>query len=308
MSPRSLRVASFNINGIRAAQRRGFDDWLAGRGCDVVALQEVRCPLPAVPDGAFGEMNAAYDPGRIAGRSGVAVLTRRPPAAIRAWSDEVHLIGPEGTTGRAPDPAPLARGLREFAHEGRYVEVDLADHPVTVASLYLPKGGLPAHLQKPGRMREAPDGGAKYERKQRFLAAFARHLDRARRDAGRRGRDFLLLGDFNIAPGPLDVVNWKRQVRNEGFLPEEREWLASVTGPRRLVDVVRRLHPETQGPYSWWSWLGNSFTNDTGWRIDHHMATPRLARSAVSAVVDREPSRDQRLSDHAAVVVDYTLR
>ena len=58
-----MRIASFNINGIRAAQRRGFDAWLAGRGCDVVALQEVRCPIAAVPEGAFGEMYAAYDPG-----------------------------------------------------------------------------------------------------------------------------------------------------------------------------------------------------------------------------------------------------
>ena len=68
---------------------------------------------------------------------------------------------------------------------------------------------------------------------------------------------------------------------------------------------MRRVHPGVQGPYSWWSWLGESFTNDTGWRIDLHLATPTLARSAVAAVVDREPSRDARLSDHAAVVVDY---
>ena len=76
---------------------------------------------------------------------------------------------------------------------------------------------------------------------------------------------------------------------------------------RDRVDVVRRLHPGVQGPYSWWSWLGESFTNDTGWRIDYHLATPRLARAAVRATTDREPSRDARLSDHAAVVVDYDL-
>lgn len=305
----TLRIATFNINGIRAAHRRGLGPWLATRGCDVVALQEVRCPVSALPEDAFGSFHAAYDPGTLAGRNGVGVLTRTPPLAVRSWSPTVHLLGPAGGLEREPDAGvPLARELRAFAHEGRYVEVDLADAPVTVASLYLPKGGLPAHLQKPGRMREAPDGGAKYHRKMRFLAGFERHLTRARRDARARGREFLLLGDLNVAHGPLDVANHRRQVRNEGFLPEEREWLGSLLGPRRLVDVVRQLHPDTQGPYSWWSWLGNAFANDTGWRIDQHLATPALARSAVAAVVDREPSREERLSDHAAVVVDYTLR
>lgn len=199
----------------------------------------------------------------------------------------------------------LARELTAFATQGRYIEVDLADPPLTLASLYLPKGGLPAHLQRPGRMREAPDGGARYVRKMAFLRGFGRQLVAARRAARAAGREFLLLGDINIAHGPLDVHSWRRQVAVEGFLPEERSWLDEVIGPRRLVDVVRALHPGTQGPYSWWSWLGRSFENDAGWRIDYHLATPRLARAAVVAVIDREVTREKRMSDHAPVVVDY---
>ncbi|MFC7501883.1 endonuclease/exonuclease/phosphatase family protein, partial [Nocardioides sp. GCM10030258] len=94
-----LRIATANINGIRAAHRRGFDDWMATRGCDVITLQEVRCPVEALPDGAFGDFHAAYDAGTIPGRNGVAVLTRTPPAAVRTWA--------------APDLAqPLPRALR----------------------------------------------------------------------------------------------------------------------------------------------------------------------------------------------------
>lgn len=178
---------------------------------------------------------------------------------------------------------------------------------MTVASLYLPKGGLPAHLQQPGRMREAPDGGARYARKMRFMAGFARQVTASRRAALARGREFLLMGDLNIAHGPLDVVNWRRQHRSEGFLPEERAWLDELIGPRRLVDVVRALNPGVQGPYSWWSWLGSTFDNDTGWRIDYHLATPRLARLAVAGGTDREAHRDARMSDHAPVTVDYAV-
>ncbi|HWJ08476.1 MAG TPA: exodeoxyribonuclease III [Nocardioides sp.] len=288
-----FRIATANVNGIRAAHRRGFDDWLATRDCDVVTLQEVRCPVDALPDGAFGDYHAAYEPGEIAGRNGVAVLTREPAAAVRTWS--------------VPDPdQPLHRALRKHATEGRYVEVDLVDVPLTVASLYLPKGGLPAHLQDPRRMREAPDGGAKYQRKMAFMAGFARHLAASRKAAAARGREFLLTGDLNIAHQRQDVAAFKRSNKVEGFLPEEREWLAGQLTPRTLVDVVRRLHGDAQGPYSWWSWLGRAYDEDRGWRIDYHLATPRLARAARGFVIDRD-HRGVRISDHAPVVVDYDL-
>lgn len=200
----------------------------------------------------------------------------------------------------------LARGLRPFLAQGRYIEVDLADVPVTVASLYLPKGGLPAKLQRPERMREAPDGGVRYDRKMGFMAGFARYLTRTRRAARAAGRQFLLTGDLNIAHTRQDLAAWRRNQQHDGFLPEERDWFSRQLSARTLTDVVRRLHPDEDGPYSWWSWAGESFAKDAGWRLDYHLATPRLARSAVRATVDREVN-GVRLSDHSPVVVDYDL-
>lgn len=301
-----LRIASANVNGIRAAHRRGFGDWLAARGCDVIALQEVRAQASKLPEGAFGDFHVALETGTLPGRNGVAVLTRRPPGAVRTWSGAALLGAPDEalTSIPAEDRVPLARGLSRFVAEGRYLEVDLADAPVTIACLYLPKGGLPAHLQRPERMREAPDGGAKYARKMQFMDGFARYLTRTRRAAAAEGREFLLMGDLNIAHTRQDLAAWRRNQQTDGFLPEEREWLGQQLSPRTLVDVVRRLHADEDGPYSWWSWLGQSFANDAGWRIDYHLATPRLARSAVRAAVDRE-HEGMRLSDHSPVVVDY---
>ncbi|MFW0796803.1 exodeoxyribonuclease III [Gordonia sp. CPCC 205515] len=283
----SFAVATFNVNGIRAARRRGFDNWLGTRAADVVALQELRCPASEV--GTFPGYSAAVDVGSVAGRNGVAVLTREPAAAVRTWVSH----------------PPKARGLAEFATHGRYIEVDLADRPVTVACLYLPKGGLPAHRQRPGSMREQPDGGAKYERKQRFLAAFAREVDRNRRAALRAGREFLLVGDINIAHTQHDVTNWRAARSMDGFLPEDREWFSSILGTRRLVDVVRQVHGEQPGPLTWWSWAGQSFAKDVGWRVDHQLATPGLARRATDVDVDKEPVPEERLSDHAPLVVTY---
>ncbi|CCI52485.1 exodeoxyribonuclease III [Nostocoides jenkinsii] len=286
-----LRIATVNVNGIRAAQRRGFGAWLQATNPDVVALQEVRCPEGDLPDDAFGGYHAAYDSGVRAGRNGVAVLTRHAPVAVRT----LHSDGYD---------RPVARELRAAADQGRYLEIDLAEIPLTVASVYVPKGGLPAHLQKPGRMREAPDGGAAYDRKMRFAAGLSRHLDRSRRAAAAQGREFIVMGDFNVAHRELDVAAWRRSRQSVGFLPQEREWLAELLSPRRFVDVVRRLHPDQPGPYSWWSWMGNSYAVDSGWRIDYHFASPGLARTAVRAWVDRETD-GVRISDHSPVSVDY---
>ncbi|MEE1650459.1 exodeoxyribonuclease III [Brachybacterium sp. J144] len=301
-----LRIATANVNGIRAAHRRGLGDWLASRGADVIALQEVRAQAAALPERAFGDFHVALDTGTLPGRNGVAVLTRRPPAAVRTWGGAALLGSADGllVPVAAPDRVPLARGLERFVAEGRYLEVDLSDVPLTIASLYLPKGGLPAHLQRPERMREAPDGGARYARKMQFLDGFARQLTRTRRAAQADGREYLLMGDLNIAHTPQDLAAWRRNQQTDGFLPEEREWFGQQLSPRTLVDVVRSLHPEQDGPYSWWSWLGRAFAEDRGWRIDYHLATPRLARSAVRTIVDREVA-GERLSDHSPVVVDY---
>jgi exodeoxyribonuclease-3 len=306
-----LRIATANVNGIRAVHRRGFDDWLTDRGCDVVAIQEVRAQADKLPADAFGDYHVALEPGSIPGRNGVAVLTREKPAAVRTWSGSALCGGPHATADdirevSAVDRVPLPRKLRPFITQGRYMEVDLADYPVTVASLYLPKGGLPAALQRPGSMREDPDGGARYDRKMGFLAGFERYLTSSRRAAAAAGREFLLLGDLNIAHTRLDLTHWRRNQKHDGFLPEEREWFGRQLSSRTLVDVVRFLRPDQDGPYSWWSWAGESFAKDVGWRIDYHLASPRLARSAVSVEVDRDVS-GVRLSDHAPVVVDYEI-
>ena len=112
----TLRVATFNVNGIRAAQRRGFEAWLAERDPDVVALQEVRCPPAQLPAGVFGDHHLTYEPGRIAGRNGVAVLTRTRPAAVRTWSGAALLGAPD--EAQHTTPAVAAQHTRVLRRAG----------------------------------------------------------------------------------------------------------------------------------------------------------------------------------------------
>jgi exodeoxyribonuclease III len=273
-----MRIATVNVNGIRASVRRGFVDWLTEREPDLVALQEVRAPADLVPIEASTGYHFAYHPGARAGRNGVALLSRTPPVAVR-----------EGF------------GNRSFDAEGRYLEADydLCGWQLTVGSLYLPKGG---------RADDTPEELARYQRKLAFMKSFRPYLTKARLAAKAKGREFLVMGDYNIAHTRADVRNWRGNAKSVGFLPEEREWLSTIQSPRTLTDVVRQLHPDVEGPYSWWSWMGNAFNNDTGWRIDYHMASSQLAKAAISGGTDRAQSYEARISDHAPVVVDYADR
>ncbi len=293
-----IRIGTHNVNGIRAALRRGFCGYWDETAADVVALQEVRCRVDDLPLEAFDGFHVTLDAGQLAGRNGVAILTRHAPERVRSLAEVVTEVSPGGRPTDLSAERIVNRDLAAFSHEGRYVEVDLADAPVRVASLYLPKGA--AWPYEEGTEE-------KYLRKMRFMRGLARALTASKREAAAQGREFLVMGDFNIAHTKQDLRNWRSNQKSEGFLPEEREWFGTLLGPRRLIDVVRRLHPDVEGPYSWWSWRGQAFVNDTGWRIDYHLASPGLAKAATNAFVGREATYEARVSDHSPVVVDYAL-
>ena len=119
-------------------------------------------------------------------------------------------------------------------------------------------------------------------------------------------REFILCGDINIAHQEIDLKNWKGNLKNSGFLPEERAWMSQLLHPTEptggLVDVYRHLHPDTTGEaYTWWSNRGQAWANNVGWRIDYHLASPALAETAQRAQV----YKDQRFSDHAPLTINY---
>lgn len=263
-------VASANVNGIRAAQRRGGVEWLATSGAEVVTLQEVRADddqLRAALDGSpLASWETAHSPSGAKGRAGVAVLSRHPVKDVRTDVGE------------------------EFDGAGRWVEADVvvAGRVVTVASAYV-------HTGEAGTPRQ--------DEKYRFLDAVGARVGAWAAE----GRLAVLTGDLNIAHTQDDLKNWKGNRGKAGFLPEEQAHLTRWAEEHGLVDVARRLHGPGPGPYTWWSWRGQAFDNDAGWRIDYQLATAPLAELAVAASVGRAPSYAERWSDHAAVLVEYAL-
>ncbi|MDJ0340880.1 exodeoxyribonuclease III [Streptomyces sp. H10-C2] len=264
-----LTVTTVNVNGLRAAAKKGFLPWLEATAADVVCLQEVRAEAEQLPDEIRepAGWHAYYAPAAAKGRAGVSIYTRREPERVQ-----------------------IGFGSAEFDSSGRYIEIDLPG--VTVASLYLPSGEV---------------GTDRQTEKERFMAEFLVHLAALRTRAAAGGREVLVCGDWNIAHREADLKNWKANQKSSGFLPEERAWLTGVFDRTGYTDVVRHLHPDAIGPYSWWSYRGKAFDNDTGWRIDYHVSTEGLAAKATSAVVERAHTYDLRWSDHAPVTVTYEV-
>ncbi|MFD0315546.1 exodeoxyribonuclease III [Streptomyces flavalbus] len=267
-----LTVTTVNVNGLRAASKKGFVEWLRDTSADVLCLQEVRAEPQQLPEEvrAPDGWHVVHAPAAAKGRAGVSLYTRREP-----------------------DRVQVGFGSAEFDGSGRYVEVELPG--VVVASLYLPSGEV---------------GTARQEEKVRFMGEFLPYLKELRERAAAGGRDVLVCGDWNIAHQRADLKNWRGNAKSSGFLPEEREWLSRVldAGDGGYVDVMRALHPDVEGPYSWWSYRGRAFDNDTGWRIDYHFATAGLAARAVKGVVERAARHEERWSDHAPVTVVYESR
>jgi len=263
-----VRVITANLNGIRAAERRGGVDWLVKAKADVLCFQEVRATEEQVAEALAGtaleSWHRAVVPAPEKGRAGVAVLSKIPFAKVRTEvSDE-----------RIDD-------------QGRWIEVDVDSDvgPVTIASVYIHTGEV-----------DTPKQTAKYA----FLDAMDEHLARLRR----KRREVLLCGDFNIAHREIDIKNWKGNLKNAGFLPEERAYLDRWF-QTHWVDLGRALGGPGPGPYTWWSWRGRGFDTDGGWRIDYQVASPGLAARAHSASVGKAPSYAERWSDHAPLVVDF---
>ena len=256
-----FRLVTLNVNGIRSAASKGLVAWAESAAADCMGVQEVK----AQAEDIAGRLD------RVAGLQG-----------------HFHFAQKKGYSGvglftkRPPSAVITGIGSKEFDAEGRWVETrfDTARRKLSIISCYFPSGSSSEERQ-----------AAKF----RFLARLYPHLMKLKAE-----REFILLGDVNIAHHEIDLKNWRGNQKNSGFLPEERAWMTRLLTQGGLVDVFRLLNPHPE-QYTWWSNRGQAWAKNVGWRIDYHLATPGLA-----ALARRESIYlDQRFSDHAPLLIDY---
>jgi exodeoxyribonuclease-3 len=243
-----MNIVSWNVNGIRAAEKKGFVEWLADEEPDILCLQETKAE-PAQLSGALthpaGKSGAAYKSfwasARKKGYSGTAIYTKTEPLDIR----------------------PL--GITEFDDEGRVLQAFYDDFVLICA--YFPN---------------SREGGARLSYKLDFCAAMFERCAALVAE----GRDFVLCGDYNIAHRPIDLARPAENEGNAGFLPEERAWMETFAGGDSAhVDTFRHFHPDEPHNYTWWSYRFKAREKNIGWRIDYFCVNRRFMPRVRSSVI-----------------------
>ncbi len=241
-----FRVISVNVNGIRAAAKKGFFEWMKRQNADVICVQEIKAQIDQLEDKIFWPKNyySEYHSAQKKGYSGVAIYSRHKPDRVK--------VGLEWDL---------------FDQEGRYLQFDFKvnNRNLSIASIYLPSG-------------------SSKEIRQEFKYQVMDFLDEKMKKMRRQRRDFVICGDWNIAHKKIDIKNWRGNQKNSGFLPEERAWMDQLFGHRGFIDAFREVNQKAD-EYTWWSNRGQAWANNVGWRIDYQVVTPGIAKAAKKASI-----------------------
>jgi len=249
-----VKLLSWNVNGLRAAERAGFLDWFAAERPFAVCVQEIKVrPEELKPELRNPRRyHAFFSPAERPGYSGVATFARAEPLAV------VNGLG-----------------VPEFDREGRVQRLEFSDF--VLVNAYFPNS-----------QRDHARLGYKLA----FCAAMLRVVNRYRN----AGKHVLLCGDYNISHRPIDLAHPRENVKNAGFLPEERAWMDRFLGRHGWVDTFRR-HCDAPGHYTFWSQRSGARARNVGWRLDYFSANEELIERI--ARVRHQP--EVRGSDHCPV-------
>lgn len=258
-----MRIATWNINGVRA-RLDGAVTWLRETSPDVACFQEIKSVTEAFPASAFEDLGYNLAVHGQKGFNGVAILSKRP-------IDEVVVRGLPGDDGDA---------------QARYIEalIPFGAGIVRVANLYLPNGN--------------PIGTEKFSYKLAWMRRLKVHIA----DLLALEDPFLVLGDFNVIPDPVDAKNPSAWVEDALFQPETRAAYRAILN-LGLTDALRTCHPGA-GVYTFWDYQAGAFQKDHGIRIDHVLASPQAADLIADAGVDKFTRAWEKPSDHVPVWVE----
>ncbi|TAM10778.1 MAG: exodeoxyribonuclease III [Nevskiaceae bacterium] len=243
-----MKIVSLNLNGVRAAARKGVFEWLAAEPADVYCFQEFRAERAdleknriAIPDG----FHAYFHSAERKGYAGVAIYARREPDAVL------------DTLGAA-----------EFDAEGRYLEVRFGT--LSVVSLYLPSGSSNPERQAskdrfleffPEKLREWAASGRDYAVCGDWNIA---HTERDLKNwkSNQKNSGFLPheRAWLDGVIGPWGYTDAWRHLHPDG---------------------------EGDG-YTWWSNRGQAYAKNVGWRIDYQMVTQAMAQRLRTAHVYKQ--------------------
>jgi exodeoxyribonuclease-3 len=260
-----MRIATWNINGVRA-RIEGLMTWLSETKPDVVCLQEIKTADEGFPRLEIEGLGYNVAVHGQKGFNGVAILSKRPLEDV--------------TPGLPGDDADM---------QSRYIEalIPAGKRVVRVGGLYLPNGN--------------PIGTEKFAYK---LAWMARLEARAKALLA-MDEMFVLAGDYNVIPMPVDAKRPEAWVEDALFQPESRAAFRRLVA-LGLTDAIRACHAEA-GVYTFWDYQAGAFQKDHGIRIDHLLLSPQAADRLVASGIDRFTRGWEKPSDHVPVWVELDM-
>lgn len=199
-----MKIITYNVNGIRAAQKKGLAAWLGESGADIVCIQETKAHPEQVDMADFEE-------------AGFAHTTWHSCSIKKGYSGVLTL------SKVAPEYTEFGCLTEVYDQEGRVVRTDFGD--LTVLNCYFPNGG---------------QGEERQNFKYRFLDDFLTYAIELQKERPK----LLVVGDYNIAHEEIDLHNPARNHDTTGFLPDERAWMTKWFDEGGFVDSLRLLHPE----------------------------------------------------------------
>ena len=259
-----MKIASFNINGVRA-RLHALDAWLEAAAPDLVVLQEIKTEDASFPREHYEDKGWTVTTHGQKSFNGVAILSRLPLEDV--------------TTGLPGD---------DTDEQSRWIEATVTgdSHAVRIAGLYLPNGN--------------PVPGPKYDYKLAWmdrLAARARTLRASEMPV-------VMLGDYNIILEPRDAAKPEEWADDALFLPQSRAALRRILWQGWTDALRIRDPHGARGPFTFWDYQRQSWPRDNGIRIDHLLLSPQAADLLRDAGVDREARAGDKPSDHVPVWVD----
>jgi exodeoxyribonuclease-3 len=255
-----MKIISWNVNGIRAVEKHGFLNWFAAEAPDILCLNETKAePGQLSPQLVNPEINGTPY------KSYWACAKKRGYSGVAIYSKieplEVRFLDKP-----------------EFDDEGRALVAEYNDFSLIAA--YFPN---------------SQDAGKRLDYKLAFCDAMLRLCN----SLVKKGRHFLLCGDYNIAHTAIDLARPKENENSAGYLPEERAWMDKFTKAGH-VDTFRHFRPGEVGHYSWWSYRADSRRRNVGWRIDYHCVDSAFLPKVKSSII----TPNVMGSDHCPVEIE----
>lgn len=236
-----MKLVSWNVNGLRAIYKKGFEEAFKELNADIFCIQETKMQEGQIELELQG-YHQYYNYAERKGYSGTAIFTKKEPINVT-----------------------YGIGIEEHDKEGRVITLEFDEF--YMVNCYTPNSG-----------REL----ARLEYRMIWEDEFKKYLIRLDKQ-----KPVIICGDLNVAHTEIDLKNPKSNRKNAGFTDEERSKIDNLL-KSGFTDTFRKIYPDKEGAYTWWSYMFNARANNAGWRIDYFLVSDRISKNIKDAYIYSE--------------------